>query len=307
METSIASKVSEHSLVKQPSIIMQSAPWVDAHGHLASERWSGVDRARAVARALDRGCTFFLQGGIDPDDWLLQREIAVSFPGKVGIAVGLHPEWICRASERELGQGLAAFEAEVLGQSPAFLSMHPVLWGELGLHFQQDDEPTQRERQERVFRRCLELLNDSGRKEPVVLHVVRAQGRALEIWDEVFGADGPHPGIVHSFGGSAEAAREWIRRGLLISPSPGVARSKGHETLKRAVAVLPEESLVFESDCPDQSPHRDQNPEILGEPCDVLDVARSVARLRGQDSDEEARRLLQCSMANLRRIGIPLP
>jgi hypothetical protein len=38
-----------------------------------------------------------------------------------------------------------------------------------------------------------------------------------------------------------------------------------------------------------------------------LDVARSVARLRGQDSDEEARRLLQCSMANLRRIGIPLP
>ena len=200
-----------------------------------------------------------------------------------------------RATGEQVESALSVFVSELR------YSKDITCFGELGLHFGREGVSPTDLQQEHVFRTALQLIRESGRTEPIILHGVRAQGRMLEIWDEVF--EQPRAGIMHSYGGSFEGAREWVKRGLLISPSPGVARS-GYQTLKKAMARLPLETLTFESDCPDQSPQRDLDPEALGEPCDVLTVARAVAVLRGLEPEQGTASLLAQSLKNLARIGI---
>jgi TatD DNase family protein len=273
--------------------------WVDAHGHLCSTRYSETERLDSIDRAIHAGCVFFLQGGISPSDWAAQRQLADQYPGRIGVAVGLHPEWVSEASESDLQAALSAFDTEI--ESATDLAC----FGELGLHFLgEHGEGLVRNQQERVFKHCLEKIRDQGRTEPIVLHGVRAEGRMLEVWDSVFSS--PRPGILHSFGGSWESAQAWIDRGLLISPSPGVARA-GYSTLKQALPKLSLQSLVIESDCPDQSPGRTRVANPLGQPTDVLLVARAVARARGEPEEEGGRRLLEASRENLARSGIRLP
>jgi len=249
----------------------------------------------AIERALHSGCAFFIQGGIEPADLSAQRRLAARYPGRVGLALGLHPEWVAAATYEQVQAALAEFERELeTAQDISCL-------GELGLHFGREGGGPGELRQEQVFRQALTLIRDAGRPEAIILHGVRAQARMLAIWDEVFTQ--PRAGMVHSYSGSFEGAKEWIERGLLISPRPGVARS-GYQTLKKAMARLPLESLTFESDCPDQSPVRDTDPQALGEPTDVLAVARAVAVLRGLDPEQGLALLLSQSSKNLARIGI---
>jgi len=254
-----------------------------------------------IAQALEQGAYFFIQGGISPQDWRDQRALAAKYPGRLGVAVGLHPEWVSHATPAELEAGVAAFGVETSS------SKDITAWGELGLHFSPADPPELRVLQEQVLLRCLRVIRDTGRSEPLVLHGVRAQGRLLELWDEVFPRPLQRSGLVHSFSGSFEAAQEWIKRGLLLSPSPALARAQGHETLKKAVRKIPAEWLVLESDCPDQSPARDYDPTALGSPLDVLQVAEALARLRGESLPEGARRWLDQSLQNLKRVGFSLP
>jgi TatD DNase family protein len=282
-------------------LLGNNSGWVDAHGHLVSSKLSSQEREALIESALQKGCHFFIQGGIGPEDWQKQRELAAQFPGLIGVTIGLHPEWVTDASDAELQAGLAAFTLEARAASDI------TAWGELGLHFSPDDSPELRARQEGAFLQCLQTLRDSARPEPIVLHGVRAQGRLLELWDQVFPPGSQRAGMVHSFSGSFEAAQEWMKRGLLISPSPGLARTRGHETLKRAVTRIPKDWLVFESDCPDQSPARDQDPHALGAPTDVLRVAEALARLRGGPDGPHAEDWLLQSVQNLQRVGFRLP
>jgi Tat protein secretion system quality control protein TatD with DNase activity len=86
---------------------------------------------------------------------------------------------------------------------------------------------------------------------PIVLHSVGAGQETLAVLRKV---GVPRAGgIVHSFSGSPEQARQYRALGLTLSISAAVTR-KGFERLKKAVVELPLEDLVVESDAPDQPP-----------------------------------------------------
>ena len=87
--------------------------WVDAHGHLASPKLTPAARKALIEEAQNCGAQFFIQGGVDPDDWRNQRSLAQELPGRVGIAVGLHPEWVSGVEDSALQEGLRAFEQEL--------------------------------------------------------------------------------------------------------------------------------------------------------------------------------------------------
>ena len=58
--------------------------WVDSHCHLADPRWllqsvsPSLDQMVEDARA--QGIGFFMQGGVDPQDWQRQIELKKRFP-----------------------------------------------------------------------------------------------------------------------------------------------------------------------------------------------------------------------------------
>jgi TatD DNase family protein len=61
-------------------------------------------------------------------------------------------------------------------------------------------------------------------------------------------------GVFHSYSGSAEMARDLVRRGWYISFS-GVVTFKNAPKVREAVAAVPTDRLLIETDAPYLAPH----------------------------------------------------
>jgi TatD DNase family protein len=257
--------------------------FIDAHCHLGFYERPGspLTVGQAIAAASAAGIDAFIQGGVDPEDWERQTRLSGRYPGSIWTSFGLHPWWVDACSDAALEAGLASLEARAALADAI---------GEIGI----DRGPrgsgggkAGRARQERAFREQLALARRHDR--PLVLHVVRAHGRATEILAEAGRAAGPLPwsGLIHSFSGGEQEARKYLDLGILVSVGPGVLGG-GFEKLKKALHCLPPDGLALESDSPDR----------LDGPASLLEVARAVGRIRGEDPGA----LLERSSANLRRV-----
>ena len=85
---------------------------------------------------------------------------------------------------------------------------------------------------------------------PVIIHDREAQGDCFETV-----LDFPRVrGVFHSYSGSAEMARELVKRGWYISFS-GVVSFKNAERVREVVKTIPHDRLLIETDCPYLAPH----------------------------------------------------
>ena len=85
---------------------------------------------------------------------------------------------------------------------------------------------------------------------PVIIHDRDAHG-------DIFECVLRHPevrGVMHSFSGSPELAREYARRGWYISFS-GTVTFKNAARVREAASAVPHELLLVETDCPYLAPH----------------------------------------------------
>lgn len=216
---------------------------IDSHCHLDDPR---LDAESAIERARQAGVERMVCVGFSPERWDRQLTLGVD------LAFGLHP-WA--VEEVELEEHLPRLQ-ELLERAVAV--------GEIGLDRARPRDT--REPQEKAFSRQLALAR--RRNLPVVLHIVRAHGRALEMLQQ----EGvPQAGgVAHSYCGSPEMVPRFLELGLFIGFTAGVARLKRAEEVVRGV---PLDRLLVETDCPDQSP----------EPADLVEVCRLVAELRGEE------------------------
>ncbi|MFV8249572.1 TatD family hydrolase [Bdellovibrio bacteriovorus] len=257
--------------------------WIDAHGHLADLRWQGqVDTIIDEARS--KGIAFFMQGGVDPEDWQRQREIKARYPSHIGLCFGLHPYWVAAHDDDECDQALDLL-AQALPEADGL--------GELGLDFRPHIMKDSMERQIGVFEQQLELGHITGK--PLVLHLVQAHEESLKIMD-VWGLP-KQKGMVHSFNGSAYKAQDFLQRGLMLSIGGPVCRPD-NQKLHQAVREIPLEQLLIESDSPDQGPPAYKG--RLNPPESIWEVARTIGELKSLDPLE----ILDITTANFRRLGI---
>lgn len=269
--------------------------FIDAHCHLADPRFHGR-HDELIRLCGERGIGAFVQGGVDPDDWGRQVALARRYPGRIHPCFGVHPWFVSRAHE----EGNRSAVEEALRILPDYLGQGVGL-GELGLDFSQRTSPESRGLQEEVFIRQLELAR--ARPLPLVLHVVQAHGPAVAI----LRAYSPYPrgGLIHSFGAGRQIAGEYLALGFTISVGAAVARERGSETLRRAVARLPPDRVVLESDSPDQSPHGFEPAwPGLNDPRSLWIVARALGELQAREGGPAPRpeELLLRSRRNL--VGI---
>jgi TatD DNase family protein len=101
--------------------------------------------------------------------------------------------------------------------------------------------------------------------------------------------------VSHCFTGEARQALGFVARGFHVSFT-GVVTFKSADTIREAARAIPLESLMVETDCPYMAPvpHRGKRCE----PAHVIDTARAIARLRGED---EAR-VFAATAANTRGV-----
>ncbi len=262
--------------------------WIDAHCHLSDERISSAQLHALLERSRAAGVTRWILGGVNPPEWQRQLALRAAFGNSVRLAFGLHPWWV--AEHPAIESSLELLKTQL---------PHGDALGELGLdHGRRGGDEAAHKRQRHAFRAQLTLLRGEHPK-PVVLHIVKAHGPALE---DLAAAPPPRGGLVHAFTGSYEVARRYVDLGLTLSIGGALCRTKGAETLKQALKRLPREAWVLETDSPDQAPEgwvppSPDAPE--NEPAALVHIAQKAAEILGNRTAPE---ILDQSRENLVRL-----
>lgn len=255
--------------------------WVDAHGHLADQRWDG-QQAEIIEAARQRGIFFFMQGGVGPEDWERQRQLRTKFPHHIGLCYGVHPYWVADHSDEEVEEAINLLAQEL----PEAMGL-----GEIGLDFRPHIMKDSQERQISAFEEQLEIAHVANR--PVVLHLVQAHEQSLTIMD-LFGLP-QQKGMVHSFNASVKKAEDFLSRGLYLSVGGPVCR-EDNQKLHQAVREIPLEFLLIESDSPDQGPPAYKG--RLNPPESIWEVAKTIGELKSLDPLE----ILDITTGNFHRL-----
>jgi TatD DNase family protein len=236
----------------------------DSHCHLDVDAFD-EDRDAVIERARQAGVHHLLIPAIDAAHWPGIRTLCDGAPGLIP-AYGLHPLLIDDHRPEHLEQ-----LADWLAREPQ------AAVGECGLDYYVDglDADTQRH----YFQAQLDLAKQFDR--PLVLHA----RRAVEEVTLALRRTGGLRGVVHSFSGSEEQARQLFELGFCLGFGGPVTYERARR-IRRVVASMPIEFLLLETDAPDQpnACHRGER----NEPSCMVEVLKTIAILRDASEDEIA-------------------
>ncbi len=236
---------------------------IDTHCHLADPRlYGGLEGV--LARAAGAGVSTLISvGAIGPiENDRRTVEIAES-RAEVFAAVGVHPH-----------DAKDCDAARIAGLRELARSTKVVAIGETGLDFHYMHSPPGA--QEASLRRHLELAAELGL--PVVIHCRDGERRVMEIVRE---AGMPRAGgVIHCFTGDIEAARRFVELGFCISFS-GILTFRNANALKAAVAAVPDDRVMVETDAPYLAPEPYRGKR--NEPAFVVRTLEVLALLRGAE------------------------
>ena len=235
--------------------------FIDSHCHLTDERvWK--DAELWIKRAEGAGVSQLRIGGLYPEEWARQSALKKRYPKIISTSFGVHPWWVERFNRNELEAALKLLEAQIN-------ESHAV--GETGLDFYEKRDQTKFADQEFAFRAQIRLAKKY--QKALVLHVVKAHEVARRVIQEEGAIDQKMQ--IHSFSGSAEMAREWLKwPGVCLSFSGGFLRENANRA-RAALKGVPLDRLLFETDSPDQAWRADG----LNEPSFVVEVYQKAAEV----------------------------
>ncbi|WP_213947688.1 TatD family hydrolase [Luteibacter sp. dw_328] len=237
---------------------------VDTHAHLDDASFDG-DRGAMFDRASRAGVRRWIVPAIDRGNWEAIEVLCAAREGAFP-AYGLHPLRI------------DAHRDEHLAELPGWLDGHgAIAVGEIGLDFYVEGLDPVRQRE--VFVRQLHIAREHDL--PVIVHARRAFEETIHTLRRVGGLRG----VVHSFSGSEEQARQLFDLGFHLGIG-GPVTYEGANRIRRVVAGMPLEWLLLETDAPDQPcAHRRG---IRNEPAFMTDVLETIASLRDVSADDIA-------------------
>ncbi|MGH8123883.1 MAG: TatD family hydrolase [Rudaea sp.] len=237
---------------------------IDSHSHIDVAEFD-ADRALALARARAAGVRRQIVPAIAFTSFGKLRTLCRDESGLYP-AYGLHPMYIAEHRPEHLDALVEWIERE-----------RPLAVGECGLDFYVDGLDAQTQRL--YFRRQLEIARDAHL--PVILHARRALDELISTLREV----GDLRGVVHSFSGSGEQARQLWKLGFCIGLGGPITYERARR-LRGIAASMPLEFLLLETDSPDQPLHGHQG--ARNEPALLREVCDCVAALRGVQANEIA-------------------
>ncbi len=238
----------------------------DTHSHYFDEKFLPEAERDALLKEVLSASTVkeILHAATNPENSLVCIALAKKFPGTVA-SVGMHPG-DCRD---------VPFSDAIISELEAMLKEPKVrAIGEIGMDFHW--EPYDREHQRKWFSAQMSLAAQTGY--PVIIHDREAHGAVLDVIRQ-------YPtvhGVLHSYSSSAEMIPELVKRGWYFSFS-GVITYKNANKLLEAVAAVPPERILVETDCPYLTPvpYRGKRNSSL-----YLEyTARRAAEVRGEDFD----------------------
>ena len=240
---------------------------IDSHCHFDDDRYDGR-RESLRSAAADAGVERLVIPATTANRWDKIRELCAHSAGLYP-AYGLHPWFV------------EQHQAAHLRELDEWLDLErPVAVGECGLDFYRSrvDEDWQR----RLFREQLQLAHNH--RLPVIVHARKALDDVIALLRR----EAHCGGVVHSFSGSLQQARQLHELGFRLGIAATVAYPRTRR-LRAVVAEMPADALLLESDAPDQPGpgHRGED----NQPAFIVEHLRVMAELRDVDADELAAQL----------------
>jgi TatD DNase family protein len=231
---------------------------VDTHAHLDDARFAS-DLDGVLLRARQAGVGRIICVGTDLASSRRCIGLAARFPERIRASVGIHPNYWAQAEEDDWPQ-----IEELAARREA------VAVGESGLDFHYAYTP--REAQAEALRLHLRLARRVGK--PLIIHARQADDEVLSLLRE----EPPAPdGVRHCFDRPLAAAEGYLAMGYHVAVGAAATRP-GYVKFKQAIAALPADRLLLETDCPYQSPAARAGSR--NEPAFIVDTLNAVAALR---------------------------
>lgn len=211
---------------------MNATGLLDSHLHLQDYE-PGTDIRLIIKQAKDAGVTHLVCNGTDVYDWTEVKAFADADPCVIP-CFGVHPWFVPR-------------DMEWVSLLESYAQMMPCGIGEIGLDRLR--EPFSRPLQERAFRAQLDIARRYER--PAMIHCVKAWGWLMDILRD----EQPLPAgiLIHSFAGSTELIKPLMQMGAYFSFS-GKALFSNYKSAHKALAAVPLDRLLIESDAPNMLP-----------------------------------------------------
>ena len=243
---------------------------VDSHAHLELIHNSEPD-SPLIKQTLDEaaavGVDRVVQVGYSAEQSIWSVKCAEAFVGRVLAAVALHPNEAPVVDDLE--KDLKVIEE--LASNPRVRAI-----GETGLDFFRTAEDLQ-EKQKYSFRRHIKIAKDHNKA--LVIHDRDAHRAVLDLLIE---EGAPDNTIFHCYSGDAAMAKECISNKYILSFA-GTVTFKNAPQLREAVALVPIELLLVETDSPFLSPM--PNRGALNTPAQIPNTLRAIADVRGESAD----------------------
>ena len=235
--------------------------FIDTHAHYDDEQFN-EDRDALLLSLPQKGVGAVINCGQDAETSARCVALAEQYDF-VYATVGIHPHEAKKYCEAEL-EKIKALAA----------NKKVVAIGETGLDYHYDFSP--RDIQKENFRANIRLASELGL--PVVVHDREAHQDTFDILSE----EGVPAGkaVYHCFSGSAEYARMIAKKGWYFSVG-GSVTFKNASKLREAVAAIPDELLMLETDCPYMAPVPLRG--TRNNSSNIIHTAGEIAAIRGSD------------------------
>ncbi len=228
----------------------------DSHAHYDDAKFDD-ERVALLAELPSRGVCGVVNCGCDTASSKTALKLADSY-GYIYAAVGIHPE--------NIGGGTVN-EIKTLAKHKKCVAI-----GEIGLDYYWVSD--NKEQQKELFSQQLDLANEINK--PVIVHDRDAHSDTLELLKK------HRPkGVVHSFSGSSEMAKEILKLGMYIGIG-GVITFKNAKKLPEVVKMLPENRFLLETDAPYLTPvpYRSK----INNSAMIYLTAQKIAEIRNTDT-----------------------
>ncbi len=242
---------------------------IDVGANLTHESFSG-DLPAVIDRAAGSGVRRMVVTGTNLAGSQAALSLARLHPGILWATAGVHPH--CAADFDDSTED----QLRTLLQDPLVVAA-----GECGLDYFRDFSP--REAQRNAFARQLELAATSQR--PLFLHQRDAHGDFLAMLKEQ-GSRLP-AGIAHCFTNGPDELADYLAIGLHIGITGWICDERRSADLRAAVATLPLDRVVVETDAPYLLPRsiRPAPGSRRNEPAWLPEVVRTLAQFMGQSPE----------------------
>jgi len=243
---------------------------VDSHAHLELIHNSEPD-SPLIKQTLDEaaavGIDRVVQVGYSAEQSIWSVKCAEAFVGRVLAAVALHPNEAPVVDDLEK-------DLKVIEELASNSRVRAI--GETGLDFFRTAEDLQ-EKQKYSFRRHIKIAKEHNKA--LVIHDRDAHRAVLDLLIE---EGAPDNTIFHCYSGDAAMAKECISNKYILSFA-GTVTFKNAPELREAVAIVPIELLLVETDSPFLSPM--PNRGALNTPAQIPNTLRAIADVRGESAD----------------------